>query len=69
MSRWAGGAGGQVQVVRRHIQALARRADSAGGGVEEQEVEQPGAGQVLYYVLIIGVGQVLCNLYILGVCL
>ena len=53
-----------MQVVRRHIQALARRADHTGGGLEEQEVEQPGVGQVLYYVEIIGVVQVLFNLYV-----
>ena len=44
--------GEQVQVVRRHIQAIARRADSAGGGLEEQEVEQQGVGQVLYNLYI-----------------
>ena len=34
--------------LERHIQAAARGAAGAGGGLEEQEVEQPGAEQVLH---------------------
>lgn len=38
-------------MLERHIQAAARGAACAGGGLEEQEVEQPGAEQVLHLPL------------------
>ena len=45
-------------MLERHIQATARGAAGAGSRLEEQEVEQPGAEQVLHLPLEPGRGQV-----------